>query len=269
MYFSVLLIFLISHCIFDFTLQNEYIINLRFPKDNNKISILKGNTIHSILHCLGMFLLLWIFSLLSKMSIGNYYISILLISIFHFIIDLLKSLFIIKYSWLKSSVIIFVLDQILHIIVIVMFCPNITFKNIINSKSMLNCNNKVLLSILIVLICTSFTGIFIKMFISSLNTKRYKFLYKNNIYIPNTNNNNGAEHGGFIIGILERIFIIIIIFIDQPSLIGFVLATKSIARFKKLENESFAEYFIIGTFISFITALIGGLIIRKLFFHNN
>lgn len=75
---------------------------------------------------------------------------------------------------------------------------------------------------------------------------------------------DGAEKGGFIIGLLERLFILIAFSINAPSMIGFVLTAKSLARFKKLDNSTFAEYFIIGTFISFIFAIVGGILIRSL-----
>ena len=86
----------------------------------------------------------------------------------------------------------------------------------------------------------------------------------NEVIINNAIRNSGAKNGGFIIGILERTFILVIMILNQPSIIGFVLAVKSVARFKKLEDENFAEYFIIGTFISFIIAIIGGRVIYLL-----
>ena len=48
-------------------------------------------------------------------------------------------------------------------------------------------------------------------------------------------------------------------------MIGFILTIKSVVRFKKLSNDSFAEYFIIGTFLSFIPAILCGVIIKSLF----
>ena len=56
----------------------------------------------------------------------------------------------------------------------------------------------------------------------------------------------------------------IVIAIGEPSMVGFALTAKSIARFKKLDDSSFAEYFLIGTFISFILAIAGGIAISTL-----
>ncbi len=42
--------------------------------------------------------------------------------------------------------------------------------------------------------------------------------------------------------------------IGRFEIIGFLVASKSIIRYQNTTNESFAEYFLIGTFTSFIWA---------------
>ncbi|GAA0115217.1 DUF3307 domain-containing protein [Clostridium senegalense] len=271
MYFSLFLVYLISHITFDFIFQHNNILKLRFPKDNSIKSILKGNFIHSFFHFLGMNLFLLGFYLANGQPLEILNKCILIITIFHFSIDCLKSGLILKKPWLKEDVIIFLLDQFLHLLVIInvfILCEGMNFKEglikLLNYRTRFTSMDRFLSIILIILICTNVTGIFIKVLIRSLTSKKYIKARKNNIYIPIKNDNTGAENGGLIIGILERSFILLIMAINQAPLIGFVLATKSIARFKKLEDESFAEYFIIGTFISFIIAMIGGKIIYTL-----
>ena len=44
--------------------------------------------------------------------------------------------------------------------------------------------------------------------------------------------------------------------------IGLVLAGKTIARYKRLEEKNFAEYFLIGTFTSMIVAFVTGALIQ-------
>ena len=46
--------------------------------------------------------------------------------------------------------------------------------------------------------------------------------------------------------------------------LGLIIATKSLARFKALEDREFAEYFLIGTLASLLLALLGGLAMRAL-----
>lgn len=60
---------------------------------------------------------------------------------------------------------------------------------------------------------------------------------------------------GRIIGILERIIIFIFIYFDSYGAVGFVLAAKTFARFKKLDDQTFAEYVLIGTLVSSLISI--------------
>ena len=64
----------------------------------------------------------------------------------------------------------------------------------------------------------------------------------------------GFEHGGRLIGRLERALIFLFVLAGQPAAIGFLIAAKSIFRFGELkdaENRMEAEYILIGTLMSF------------------
>ncbi len=70
--------------------------------------------------------------------------------------------------------------------------------------------------------------------------------------------------GGRLIGILERETIILLVFCQQFGVIGFVLAAKSIARYKQLEQQSFAEQYLVGTLTSALLALCASLLTGRL-----
>lgn len=71
----------------------------------------------------------------------------------------------------------------------------------------------------------------------------------------------GVRHAGRMIGWLERALIFVGIAVGRPELIAVVVAVKSVARFPELKDETFAEYFLIGTLLSLTGAvLIGGLV---------
>lgn len=72
---------------------------------------------------------------------------------------------------------------------------------------------------------------------------------------------HGAYQAGKLIGILERLLIIVTVLLTSGltinlSLIGFILGTKSLARFKKFDSQEFVEYFIVGTMTSVLFSLL-------------
>ena len=67
------------------------------------------------------------------------------------------------------------------------------------------------------------------------------------------------EDGGRIIGYLERLLILVFVMANQYAGIGFLLAAKAIfpfVEFKDNENRMEREYIIIGTFASFLYAIV-------------
>jgi hypothetical protein len=68
------------------------------------------------------------------------------------------------------------------------------------------------------------------------------------------------------IGILERILIVVFVTMSQFQAIGFLVAAKSIFRFNDTKEEGTlkAEYFLLGTMVSFFIAIVIGLAIRWL-----
>ena len=69
---------------------------------------------------------------------------------------------------------------------------------------------------------------------------------------------------GRLIGMLERIFIFLLVIFNQYAAIGFIIAAKGVTRFKELENRNFAEYILIGTLLSALSAVLVGLFVRFL-----
>lgn len=60
---------------------------------------------------------------------------------------------------------------------------------------------------------------------------------------------------GKMIGSLERLLILIAIIIQEWSLIGIVVALKTIARYKELDDQDKSEYFLIGSLFSLLWAV--------------
>lgn len=69
---------------------------------------------------------------------------------------------------------------------------------------------------------------------------------------------------GRTIGALERAIALTLVLLGQYGALGLIVAAKSIARFKALEDREFAEYFLVGTLASLLLALAGGLGLKAL-----
>jgi hypothetical protein len=66
---------------------------------------------------------------------------------------------------------------------------------------------------------------------------------------------------GATIGVLERILIVVFVLTGTDVAIGFVVAAKTLARFRLLDDRAFAEYYLLGTLasvsVAIVTALVG------------
>ena len=65
---------------------------------------------------------------------------------------------------------------------------------------------------------------------------------------------------GATIGIIERLLIVGLVMTGASAAVGFVVAAKTIARFRQLDDRHFAEYYLLGTLGSVAVALGSALI---------
>lgn len=64
---------------------------------------------------------------------------------------------------------------------------------------------------------------------------------------------------GSTIGVLERILIVVFVLTGTEAAIGFVVAAKTLARFRLLDDRDFAEYYLLGTLASVAVAIVTAL----------
>ena len=67
---------------------------------------------------------------------------------------------------------------------------------------------------------------------------------------------------GATIGALERLLIVVFVLVGAEAAVGFVIAAKTIARFKQLDDRGFAEYYLLGTLASVSVAVVSALIAK-------
>jgi len=75
----------------------------------------------------------------------------------------------------------------------------------------------------------------------------------------------GLLKAGAYIGMVERLLIISLVALNQYGAVGFVLAAKSVARYKQIESvPEFAEYYLIGTLTSSAIGVAAGLLVKAI-----
>ena len=207
------------------------------------------------LHCFIYFVVFEILFFILFQS-GKAFLLGVIISILHFLINLIKNKLEKSFPQRRLQIWIFSINQLIHFALLIGM--NYIF-NLENSVSNLYLKlegyenfKTIILYISVFSIIFEPASVFIRKLFTSIS--------------PKTSPKENLEElkAGNIIGKLERIIIAILLLNNQFGVIGFVLTAKSIARFKQMENRDFAEKYLIGTLTSFLIVLISVLILKGL-----
>lgn len=228
----------IGHLLGDFYLQTEEVANY---KEKN----FKGVLFHTLEYYVAVLMVtLPIFS--KDMVFAATYAALI-----HFVIDAVKYLFL---KTGQSSCKIFVIDQCVHIIsifllVYIMDKWNFTIGHLGGVSywmNKLNCDAEVVAKwVLSILFIHKPVNIFIQNFLSEYRPKTDDRIIK------------ADRKAGRKIGTIERLIMLIFLSKDQYAALGFVLTAKSIARYDKIaKDETFAEYYLLGTLVSTLCVII-------------
>lgn len=251
---SILVKLLIAHCLTDFVLQpNKWVSHKRLRGWRSKYL-----WYHTALTIAVAILIL---------SDYNWLGSILFIGLTHFFIDGLKIAAEKKLSAkTNAGFYLFTADQLMHIIVIVMVWLfkidgwqhfYLAFTTVLNTYV-------IALKLLGYLIVMGPVGYFIH--------------YLTRRWVSELNAHDSLADAGKWIGILERVLVLTLVYINQFAGIGFLIAAKSVLRVtdrpgrpvaeptleKPFSSRKHTEYVLIGTFLSFSIAIVTGLIINSL-----
>lgn len=97
--------------------------------------------------------------------------------------------------------------------------------------------------------------------------EKFPKLYGRAIQALGRSDENGVkeeENAGEWIGVFERLLALTFVLTGNFTALAFAVAAKSVARFKELENKDFAEYFLIGTSASLVSAVLAGLVLHAI-----
>ncbi|GAA3009034.1 DUF3307 domain-containing protein [Tetragenococcus solitarius] len=175
-----------------------------------------------------------------------------LIAVIHFMIDFGKT-FIQRRFRLSDlqSVLFYLVDQLLHIFTILFVVACIVWKHVdlayfpffVQLASIFHIHFvRVLSWVMMLLLIIKPSSITIRKVLDPFNPKIA---------------DDGFTNAGALIGVLERLIILFMLYAGQYAAIGFVLTAKSIARYNKIAEEpKFAEYYLLGTLLSSLLVII-------------
>lgn len=256
---NILVAMLLSHFIGDFYLQTEKSVEKKYDK-------YWGTVLHGVVYIIPGIL---IFLLYAPRSFLSYFF---VFAFSHLVYDSAKFLAInskkrrkntqeqneevLKIDW------VFFVDQVAHILTIIIICIMYLKRHgdISVTPEIITCLNlgidkfnKIIKATLILAIVLQPVSIaFGKLF----NIEKLVAVKKTES--PATETIKGS---GNVIGYLERLIIVALLFLGEYEAIGLVMAAKSIARFN---GNVTAEFYIIGTFYGVISTIIPFILIWKL-----
>lgn len=235
---ELLLRLLFVHIVCDFFFQNKKMVLAKQSEDKatKYCSIALHSSIHAALSYIAV--MVW-----------QCWTIPLVIFASHFIIDWIKS------NCKTKGLLPFVIDQLLHLLVIlglwlVVFAkPALFYAEL---ESLLNSQN-IIITVIAYLLILKPASVALGLFFNRWNVE---------------DELKGLPSAGKWIGYFERILILTFILASQIEMIGFLIAAKSIFRFGELKQTNeikITEYILIGTFASFTIAISVGYIARLLF----
>ena len=206
----------------------------------------------------------------SYIFLGLWHLWAIPVAIFisHLVIDYIK----LKLS--RDNLKIFLIDQLAHIAVIVAVSVlfSSTYQSSITSywETLFGRSYYSLLVLVCGAIITVYAGgvvvgIIVEPFLAQIHEIRRES--PSNSMLVNERLARGFENGGIVIGQLERGLIFLLVLVNQPSAIGFLIAAKSVFRFGEIREKSNrmeAEYILIGTLVSFLYGLIFSVLTREI-----
>lgn len=235
-------LFLAAHLIADFSLQSAD----WAEKKKRKFRYLAGHAfVYAVVIAAAAFLCI---------PGSIVWIPFAIIALSHFFIDWIRVHTDKKYNTPAAHFSSFVIDQVLHIAIIYAcvyaFGLNEQVKDRLTALASAVPAEQILRYAVLFIIILEPASVFVK---------------KLSAYVSVGASNGGQKKEapvGSIIGKLERILTVILVLCDELGAIGFVLTAKSIARYKQLDDQCFAEKYLVGTLSSTAIAIIAALLLK-------
>jgi hypothetical protein len=285
--------FYAAHLLGDFVFQSDQLMERR--KNKPIVALVKHVAIHALLMAIASLMIAYANQSITSSTIRSFGQAIILISIFHFVIDYGKIRLSKKVNRVVSQALLFIIDQALHFLTIIFilhyftvtasewpYIDNIhTFYTVFTGN--LSIYEKITATICVIILATYGAGYFLGILLKNIapNTEFQEGIYRisdEKTEVKTKYENDGRKETeittikteqyfhdsptkiGQIIGMLERTLIVILMIINLPQGLAFLAALKTLTRFKQFEHKQFAEYYLIGTLSSTIIGILLGIV---------
>lgn len=251
MFKQLFILFLTIHIVADFYLQSD---KLAIKKHQNYKYVLW----HSVFYLIASVIFVLPFFTVALL------ICAVALSVLHFIFDSIK--FICVKNKIQNAVY-YAADQLVHLCCIAVISAvavylghSLTLLGTINSFLLLFTSKPLIIFkwISLLLIMIKPANITIKELIAKFKPTDNTINVKDTTVFNLTENiDRPSNNAGAFIGSLERIIIVLLLSVGQYAAIGLVLTAKSVARYNKIsESKQFAEYYLLGTLLSTLFAIV-------------
>jgi hypothetical protein len=289
----LVLCLILAHLIADFHLQTDVMVK-------EKLKYIKKHMFHHLLLTSAALFVFLITESPSANIVKDLIMPVFFIVGTHLIIDFIKIKLIDSIKTATGENLkrlgFFILDQLCHLAIILAACQLFFGQEVLDKaervlwligyeKVSLGPLHSVLFVLIIGILATSFSGHIIRILLGSLPgqllTFEGKYAFKNergengqgdksigkNALTEEFNYMVFSKHDlsrGKLIGYIERLLVVLLTFYSAYPAIGFIVAAKSIARFKQLDDRDWAEYFLLGTLTSMFLGIAFGILLREI-----
>ena len=250
--FRAFLAIYLAHLLTDFVFQTHRLV------EQKRSGKLFAYFLHGLTHYLSAIVLVSFFLAGSGLSLRTH-VVILALTLVHLLIDLAK-IRLTQKSLASDGAVAYVSDQLLHFVSVALaawlLSPGLPFAEVTALFGRGRDLPSKLLLVPVIYLGVIFGGGYL---IRALTRPLAKSI---NMEHPEKGG-EPMQNAGLYIGWLERFLLLTALLLQSPGTAGLILAAKAIARYPEFKSEHFAEYFLIGTLLSFSIAVLGGAILAR------
>jgi len=250
--FRAFLAIYLAHLLTDFVFQTHGLV------EQKRRGKLFAYFLHGLTHYLAAVILVGFFIAGSTLLLRTHLV-ILALSLVHVLIDFAK-IRLAQKALVKDGAIAYISDQFLHFLSVALaawlLAPGLPLAEVTALLGRGRAIPSKLLLVPVIYIGVIFGGGYLIRALTRPLAENVK------LYRPE-NRGEPMQNAGLYIGWLERFLLLTALLLQSPGTAGLILAAKAIARYPEFKSEHFAEYFLIGTLLSFSIAVVGGALLAR------